>query len=146
MELGEQFAVMVLTSEMLKLPAASLGLGWLLFCHFAELARSSHSHAWDSPQRVVKRMGNREGLTPSPADWGSDRASWALLRNTVTYILTQYYLPPDTSECAPTLTPGSKMVLCSIYLPQRDGRLTVMHHWPSSNRHNINNIRLYTHL
>ena len=35
---------------------------------------------------------------------------WATGRY-VLYGITQYYLPPDTSECAPSLTPATKLVL-----------------------------------
>jgi len=42
------------------------------------------------------------------------------------YGITQYYLPPDTSECAPP-NPSSHAGWYSIYLPRRDGRLS----WPS---------------
>jgi len=41
------------------------------------------------------------------------------------YGITQCYLPPDTSECAPPNP--SHIGWYSIYLPQRDGRLS----WPS---------------
>jgi len=42
----------------------------------------------------------------------------------LSYGITQCYLPPNTSECAPTLTPASKLVM--DYLPQMDGGLS----WP----------------
>jgi len=41
------------------------------------------------------------------------------------YGITQCFLPPDTSEHTPTLTPASEGWY-SIYLPKRDGRLS----WP----------------
>jgi len=40
------------------------------------------------------------------------------------YEITQCYLPCDASEHA--LTPASKLVWYSVYLPRRDGRLS----WP----------------
>ena len=105
-------------------PVATLMLGMIQTKLMGKLCR--HTDCWDPTVstvvylKILKRCKQLNSYMIQ-LSWTSHlRATWSHLP----YGITQYYLPPNTSECTPPNP--SQLGRYSIYLSRRDRRLS----WP----------------